>query len=79
MMEDNQTWSTDLTFNTPWLHWDLTTPFVVKQGDTFHLSCTWDNTTDSDIAFPTEMCVGTGFVLEAMPQSVCEALPPASM
>ena len=75
MMENNTTWSPDQTFNTPWVEWDPTTPFVVNAGDVFHLNCTWHNTTSADVLFPTEMCVATGFTLEAMPQAVCEAQP----
>ena len=41
--------------------------------DRFHLSCSWANMTDTAVAFPREMCVGSGFVLEGMPQSVCDA------
>ncbi len=66
-------WTSEQTFNTPWVQWDPTTPFAVSSGDTFHLSCSWTNTTDQAVTFPTEMCVGSGFVLQAMPQSVCGA------
>ncbi len=78
MMENSPSWSAELTYNTPWINYGVTTPFIVKAGDTFHLSCTWNNNTDSPILFPTEMCVGTGFTLEAMPQAVCEAAAQAS-
>jgi hypothetical protein len=72
-MASNPIWSPELTYNTPWVHWDTSTPFVVKAGETFHLQCSWHNTTSNDILFPTEMCVGSGMVLEGMPQAVCEA------
>jgi hypothetical protein len=65
--------SPEQTFNTPWVKWDPSTPMVVNPGDQFHVTCTWKNTTTAEIDFPREMCVATGFVLEAMPQSVCEA------
>ncbi len=75
MMENTANWSSELTFNTPWMTWDPSTPFVVQAGDVFHLNCTWKNTTSDPVLFPTEMCVATGFTLEAMPQAVCEAQP----
>ncbi|HTR55967.1 MAG TPA: hypothetical protein VMJ10_35065 [Kofleriaceae bacterium] len=80
-MASDPIWSPELTYNTPWVHWSPSTPFVVKASDVFHLHCSWHNTTDTDILFPTEMCVGSGMVLEGMPQAVCEAnpTPPASM
>jgi hypothetical protein len=69
----NDSWTRDKTFNTPWVTWDVASPLVVNAGDTFHLKCSWANMTDSAVGFPREMCVGSGFVLEGMPQSVCEA------
>ena len=78
MLESSPQWSPELMYNTPWITWDVTAPYVVNPGDVFHLTCSWNNTTSNDVMFPTEMCVGTGFVLEAMPQSVCEAGPPGT-
>jgi hypothetical protein len=73
MMASDPVWTPELTYSTPWVHWDPATPFVVNSGDTFHLHCEWSNTSGTDVKFPTEMCVGTGMVLEGMPQAVCEA------
>lgn len=66
-------WTQEKTFNTPWVKWDPSAPLVINPGDKFNLSCTWRNDTDKPVIFPREMCVGSGFVLEAMPQSVCDA------
>jgi hypothetical protein len=73
LMAQDDTWSKDKTFDPAWVRWDTTTPFKVNAGDTFHVQCNWDNTTSSPIKFPVEMCVSTGFTLEEMPQSICEA------
>jgi len=73
MMAMDMGWSSEQTFNTPWVKWDPSAPFIVNPGDVFHLQCTWTNTTDQAVIFPAEMCVGSGFVLEAMPQAVCGA------
>jgi len=75
MLAQDDMWTTDLTFNPKWTRWDVNTPFVVNPGDTFHVNCDWNNTTGDALTFPTEMCVSTGFTLEAMPQSICEASP----
>ena len=72
-MAANSGWTSEQTFNTPWVKWDPAAPFVVNPGDVFHLHCVWNNGTDQAIGFPREMCVGSGFVLEAMPQAVCDA------
>jgi hypothetical protein len=72
-MAQDDTWSKDKTFNPAWAHWDVATPFVVNAGDVFHVQCSWNNTTGSPILFPVEMCVSTGFTLEEMPQSICNA------
>ena len=74
MLAADPHWSKELTFHTNWVKWDPATPMVVNAGDKFHLSCTWRNTTPDVVGFPREMCVATGFVLEAMPQSICEAM-----
>lgn len=68
-------WSKDLTFNPNWMRWDVSEPFVVNAGDTFHVQCTWNNTTGDALTFPQEMCVSTGFTLEPIPMSICEATP----
>jgi Copper type II ascorbate-dependent monooxygenase, C-terminal domain len=75
LLAKDDEWSTDMTFNPAWVRWDVSTPFVVHAGDTFHVQCAWNNTTSDVLMFPTEMCVSTGFTLEAMPQSICEASP----
>jgi hypothetical protein len=76
LMAQDDSWSKDKTFNPTWVRWDTATPFVVNAGDTFHVQCSWNNNTPDPLSFPSEMCVSTGFTLESMPMSVCEALPP---
>lgn len=66
-------WSKEMAFNPVWARWDVGSPMVVNAGETFHVQCSWDNTTASDLVFPREMCDGAGFVLQPIPQSVCEA------
>lgn len=75
LMAKDDSWSADKTFNPAWEHWDTNAPFVVNAGDTFHVQCNWNNTTGDALTFPVEMCVSTGFTLEAMPQLICQTTP----
>lgn len=75
LLAQDDGWSKDLTFNPDWTRWDTSAPMVVQPGDTFHVTCVWNNTTSAPLMFPTEMCVATGFTLEETPQSICEAQP----
>ena len=73
LLAQDDTWSDDKTFNTAWTHWTKASPMVINKGDRIHQRCTWSNATANDVRFPTEMCVGTGFVLEGGEQVVCNA------
>ena len=73
LMSRDDSWSKDKTFNPAWAKWDVSAPFVVNEGDTFHVQCNWNNTTGDALTFPVEMCVSTGFTLEEMPQLICAA------
>jgi len=75
LLVQDDSWTRDKTFNPSWRRWDVASPYVVNAGDTFHVQCTWNNTTSDALIFPVEMCVSTGFTLEEMPQSVCPATP----
>lgn len=75
LMAKDDTWAPYKTFDPSWTRWDTSAPFVVNPGDTFHVQCSWNNTTGEALTFPVEMCVSTGFTLEDMPQSVCAATP----
>jgi hypothetical protein len=72
-MSRDETWRPEQAFAAPWVRWDPATPMVVKAGERFHVSCTWSNMTSDDVRFPREMCIASGFALEAMPQLVCQA------
>jgi hypothetical protein len=53
----------DFAFNPPPVDFPLATPYVIKSGDKVEAQCTWNNTTDQAMTFPTEMCAGLLFVL----------------
>jgi hypothetical protein len=72
-MSLDESWTPEQAFAAPWVRWDPSAPMVVKAGERFHISCSWSNTTSVDVGFPREMCIASGFTLEAMPQLVCQA------
>lgn len=63
ILKDDKTWSGDLALNPNFTIFDEATPSVVPQGSVLHTRCTWRNSTDGNVKFPTEMCVFFGFIL----------------
>lgn len=49
--------------------------FPVKTGDSFKTTCSWDNTTSEDLAFPSEMCVTFGMYYPGKSPWICDATP----
>jgi hypothetical protein len=75
MISKDDAWTADLAFNPPFVHWTKEAPFVLNAGDILHERCTWKNDTSATIAFPTEMCVGVAYTMEAGAQYICNAQP----
>ena len=46
-------------------------PFVLHAGDTMRVTCDWNNTTDTALTFPREMCVGSGFYFPSRGELDC--------
>lgn len=61
MLREDMTWTPHNTFDPPFTSWTVDAPMHFKAGDVVHTHCEWNNTTDKDYKFPTEMCVGIGF------------------
>jgi len=72
-LSQDDTWIAEQAFNPPFVHWGKDAPFVLNPGDTIHQRCTWMNDTADTITFPTEMCVGVAYSMEAGPQYICNA------
>ena len=70
----DSSWTQEQTFNTPWVKWETSAPLAVVPGDKFHVSCTWNNNTSMPVTFPREMCTASGFVLESVAQTICDAM-----
>lgn len=62
VLKDDVTWSGDLALNPNFTKFPAESPRVVAKGSRLHTQCTWHNTSDTNVKFPTEMCVFFGFV-----------------
>ena len=54
-------WEPHYQADPPLLYFDTQTPLTLHAGDVLHVECEYQNTTDAEIRFPREMCVGMGF------------------
>jgi hypothetical protein len=72
---DIQQWSPSYTFHPPEIRKDLASPMMFAAGDTLNVHCEWDNTTNAQMTFGIEMCVGfSEFIDEGLTGSVaCNA------
>jgi len=67
----DQPWNKTLIFDTPLNNYTKEMPYVMHAGDHFVVDCTYQNTTDKPIMFPTEMCVGFGYFFPATAEIDC--------
>src|SRR5262249_46675923 len=54
-LREDPTWRPEEEFNPVFAKWPLTAPVHIAKGDTVQTHCTWQNTTNAAIGFPTEM------------------------
>jgi hypothetical protein len=57
----DQDWQPHFQSDPPLNYYDIAAPLVFHKGDVLNVDCDYQNTTDSAIQFPREMCVGEGF------------------
>lgn len=62
-LKTDASWSAEWALNPNFDHYPVDDPLFVAAGSTLHTQCTWNNNTMEPIAFPTEMCVFFGFIL----------------
>jgi hypothetical protein len=55
---DVQDWTPAYTFHPPSFIVDPSAAMIVKAGDKMHVHCEWNNTTQNNLTFGLEMCVG---------------------
>lgn len=58
-------WKADFRDNPPVVEFGKETPLDVKQGDVLRTKCVFNNTSDKDLAFPSEMCASYGYYFPA--------------
>lgn len=58
-------WAPEYQSAPPYTVYGQAQPLVLKAGQQVSVTCTWNNTTGNDMAFPREMCVGTSFYFPA--------------
>jgi hypothetical protein len=63
MLKDDQSWTGDLALSPNFTKFPLEAPAIVPKGSMLRTRCSWQNTTDAVVTFPTEMCVFFGFIL----------------
>jgi hypothetical protein len=47
-------------------------PIAFNAGDQFRVNCNWNNDTESDIPFPSEMCAASGMLYPARTAVICD-------
>lgn len=64
-------WQPEFQSAPPINQYSVGQPLLFKAGQSVRVTCTWQNPTDKDIAFPREMCVGSGFYFPGKGQIDC--------
>ncbi len=54
-------WEPAFQADPPLVYYDTKTPLELHAGDVLYVDCDYKNTTDTEMGFPREMCVGMGF------------------
>lgn len=64
-------WSPEYQTNPPQKYYDVAAPLTFPKGDTVRVTCDWNNTTDTDLLFPREMCVAVAIAFPATTDVQC--------
>ncbi|MCA1663801.1 MAG: hypothetical protein LC659_05960, partial [Myxococcales bacterium] len=62
----NHDWLPEYSSAPPYLIFGRDQPLLLKAGQQVTVTCTWNNTSALDLAFPREMCVSVGFYFPAL-------------
>ena len=54
-------WEPHFQADPPLSYFDTKAPLQLHAGDVLHVECDYQNTSDAEVRFPREMCVGLGF------------------
>ena len=72
MLKRDDTWSEHWALAPNFDYFDVAKPLLIPAGSTLHTQCTWNNTSDQAVTFPTEMCVFATLILGATDFSCIE-------
>jgi hypothetical protein len=73
----DQDWESSFTSHPPTKRWAPDKPFKLAVGEKLRQTCTWDNTADDKVLFPTEMCLAFSMHLDDDGFAECAAVPDA--
>jgi hypothetical protein len=62
----NHDWQPQYSSAPPYLIYGKDQPLALKAGQQITVTCSWNNTSGIDLAFPREMCVSVGFYFPAV-------------
>lgn len=64
-------WKNEYQSRPPQNYYDIHKPLTFLKGESLRITCDWNNTTDSDLLFPREMCVAAGMYFPAQTTVQC--------
>jgi hypothetical protein len=72
LIHEDPEWTYDMQFNAVQRTWPLAAPLHLAKGDKLRTYCNWSNSTDENLTFPREMCIGVShFVSDGSSFPVC--------
>jgi hypothetical protein len=65
-------WNASYASHPPILQHTVAEPLTLAKGTRLRQTCSWKNTTDANLAFPTEMCIAFGYYFPGTERIMCE-------
>jgi hypothetical protein len=65
-------WLPAFASHPPVLKYTMDAPYVLEKGTRLRQTCKWNNTTDKELMFPTEMCIAFGYYFPGENRIFCE-------
>lgn len=63
MLKQDDAWTEDWALTPNYDNFTVVSPLVIANGSTLHTRCVWNNDSDQEVTFPTEMCVFATVIL----------------
>ncbi len=71
----DEDWDNVYTSHPPTKRWTPEAPYKLAIGEKLRQTCTWNNTADEKVVFPTEMCIAFTMYLDDQGFMECPADP----